>query len=57
MHTEAPYEYIRDYYAHVHRKNEEDPEAAEFWLSKLARVEGDSGEFGLEPTHGGGRNC
>ncbi len=38
MHTEAPYEYIRDYYAKVHRKNTEDPAVAEFWLSKLAHI-------------------
>jgi SAM-dependent methyltransferase len=41
MHTEAPYEYISDYYAHVHRKNSEDPAVAEFWLSKLARIRGE----------------
>lgn len=42
MHTEAPYEYIRDYYSHVHRKNAEDPAIAQFWLSKLAHIRGDS---------------
>lgn len=41
MHTEAPYEYIRDYYAHVHRTYTEDPAAAEFWLSKLSHIRGD----------------
>lgn len=40
MHTEAPYEYIRDYYDHVHRKNDDDPAVAEFWLSKLSHVRG-----------------
>ena len=51
MHTEAPYEYIRDYYEHVHRKNAEDPQAAEFWLSKLARIEADSVlNIGCGPT-------
>lgn len=42
MRTEAPYEYIRDYYAHVHRINAAYPEVAEFWLSKLDRIRGDS---------------
>lgn len=42
MHTEAPYDYIRDYYSHVHRINTEYPEVAEFWLSKLAHIRGDS---------------
>jgi SAM-dependent methyltransferase len=42
MHTEAPYGYIRDYYSHVHRINAEHPEVAEFWLSKLAHIRGDS---------------
>ena len=41
MHTEAPYEYIRDYYSKVHRKNAEDPAVAEFWLSKLAHIRGE----------------
>jgi len=41
MHTEAPYEYIRDYYAKVHRKSNEDPTVAEFWLSKLAHIRGE----------------
>ena len=41
MHTEAPYDYIRDYYAHVHRINAEYPDIAEFWLSKLAAIRGD----------------
>ncbi len=41
MHTEAPYEYIRDYYDKVHRKNAEDPAVAEFWLSKLAHIRGE----------------
>ena len=41
MHTEAPYEYIRDYYSKVHRKNTEDPAVAEFWLSKLAFIRGE----------------
>lgn len=42
MHTEAPYGYIRDYYDHVHRVNAQDPEVAEFWLSRLARIDGDA---------------
>lgn len=41
MHTEAPYDYIRDYYAHVHRINAEYPDVAEFWLSKLVHIRGD----------------
>ena len=41
MHTEAPYEYIRDYYSKVHRKNADDPAVAEFWLSKLAHIRGE----------------
>lgn len=51
MRTEAPYEYIRDYYAHVHRKNAEDPAAAEFWLSKLRRIDADDVlNIGCGPT-------
>jgi SAM-dependent methyltransferase len=51
MHVEAPYEYIRDYYAHVHRKNAQDPAVAEFWLSKLAHVRADSVlNIGCGPT-------
>ena len=51
MHTEAPYEYISDYYDHVHRKNAEDPAAAEFWLSKLARIDADDVlNIGCGPT-------
>jgi SAM-dependent methyltransferase len=51
MHTEAPYEYISDYYSHVHRKNSEDPAVAEFWLSKLARIRGQSVlNIGCGPT-------
>lgn len=51
MHTEAPYEYISDYYSHVHRKNSEDPAVAEFWLSKLARIRGESVlNIGCGPT-------
>ena len=51
MHTEAPYEYIREYYAHVHRKNADDPAAAEFWLSKLARIDADDVlNIGCGPT-------
>ena len=51
MHIEAPYEYIRNYYSHVHRKNAEDPAIAEFWLSKLAHVRGDSVlNIGCGPT-------
>jgi SAM-dependent methyltransferase len=51
MHTEAPYEYIRDYYSHVHRKNAEDPDVAEFWLSKLAHIRGESVlNIGCGPT-------
>ena len=42
MHTEAPFDYIRDYYAHVHRINSEYPDVAEFWLSKLDHIRGDS---------------
>ena len=51
MHTEAPYEYIRDYYALVHRKNADNPKVAEFWLSRLAHVRGDSVlNIGCGPT-------
>lgn len=51
MHTEAPYEYIRDYYSHVHRINAEYPDVAEFWLSKLAHIRGDSVlNIGCGPT-------
>jgi SAM-dependent methyltransferase len=51
MHTEAPYEYIRNYYSHVHRKNAEAPAVAEFWLSKLAHVRGNSVlNIGCGPT-------
>ncbi len=51
MHTEAPYEYIRNYYSHVHRTNANDPAVAEFWLSKLAQVRGDSVlNIGCGPT-------
>ena len=51
MHTEAPYEYIRDYYANVHRKNAADPVVAEFWLSKLANIRGDKVlNIGCGPT-------
>ena len=42
MHTEAPYDYIRDYYSHVHRINAKYPAVAEFWLSKLAHIRGDN---------------
>jgi len=42
MRTEAPYDYISDYYAHVHRINSEYPEVAEFWLSRLDRIRGDA---------------
>lgn len=42
MRTEAPFDYIRDYYAHVHRINAAYPEVAEFWLSKLDRIRGDA---------------
>lgn len=42
MRTEAPYEYVRDYYAHVHRINAAYPEVAEFWLSKLDRIRGET---------------
>lgn len=41
MHTEAPYEYIRNYYSHVHRINARYPDVAEFWLTKLARIRGE----------------
>ncbi|NCF83718.1 MAG: methyltransferase domain-containing protein [Proteobacteria bacterium] len=51
MHTEAPYEYIRDYYSNVHRKNAADPVVAEFWLSKLANIRGDKVlNIGCGPT-------
>ena len=51
MHTEAPYEYIRNYYAHVHRVNAKDPAVAEFWLSKLCHIRGDSVlNIGCGPT-------
>jgi len=51
MHTEAPYEYIRNYYAHVHRVNAEDPAVAEFWLSKLRHIRGDTVlNIGCGPT-------
>jgi len=51
MHTEAPYEYIRDYYSNVHRKNAADPTVAEFWLSKLANIRGDNVlNIGCGPT-------
>lgn len=42
MPTEAPYEYVSDYYAHVHRINSAYPAVAEFWLSKLAHIRGDN---------------
>ena len=42
MHIEAPYEYIRDYYNHVHRKNAQSPEVASFWLSSLQHIRGES---------------
>jgi SAM-dependent methyltransferase len=42
MHTEAPYDYICDYYSHVHRINVEYPEVAEFWLSKLGHIRADN---------------
>lgn len=51
MHIEAPYEYIRDYYSHVHRKNAEDPAVAEFWLAKLANIRGETVlNIGCGPT-------
>jgi SAM-dependent methyltransferase len=51
MHTEAPYEYIRNYYAHVHRINTEYPGVAEFWLSKLANIRGENVlNIGCGPT-------
>lgn len=42
MRTEAPYDYISDYYSHVHRINSAYPEVSAFWLSKLARIRGDN---------------
>lgn len=42
MRTEAPYDYIRDYYSHVHRINAAYPEVAEFWLSRLDRIRADA---------------
>ena len=42
MRTEAPYDYISDYYSHVHRINDAYPEVAEFWLSRLDRIRGDA---------------
>jgi len=51
MHTEAPYEYIRDYYSHVHRINAEYPDVAEFWLSKLDHIRGENVlNIGCGPT-------
>jgi len=51
MHVEAPYEYIRDYYDNVHKKNDGDRRVAEFWLSKLATVHGESVlNIGCGPT-------
>ena len=51
MHVEAPYEYIRDYYSHVHRINAEYPAGAEFWLSKLAHIRAESVlNIGCGPT-------
>jgi len=51
MHVEAPYEYIRDYYSHVHRINAKDPAVAEFWLSKLEHIRGESVlNIGCGPT-------
>lgn len=42
MQAEAPYEYIRDYYQHVHRKNSRFPDVTSFWLSSLQHVRGAS---------------
>jgi len=42
MHSQAPYEYIRDYYEHVHRTNARFPEVASFWLSSLRHIRGES---------------
>jgi SAM-dependent methyltransferase len=51
MHIEAPYEYIHEYYSHVHRINAEDPAVADFWLSKLAHIRGESVlNIGCGPT-------
>lgn len=51
MHVEAPYEYVRDYYSHVHRISADDPAVAEFWLSKLTHIRGESVlNIGCGPT-------
>jgi cyclopropane fatty-acyl-phospholipid synthase-like methyltransferase len=42
MHSQAPYQYVRDYYDHVHRTNTQFPEVASFWLSSLRHIQGGS---------------
>lgn len=41
MHDQAPYAYIRDYYARVQAKNARWPEVAEFWQSGFGLIDGD----------------
>lgn len=40
MQTQAPYEYIRDYYRQVHDKIRRNPKVAGFWLDGLRHVKG-----------------
>lgn len=41
MHSQAPYEYIRDYYLQVHRRMDRYPDVAAFWLAGLRHVAGE----------------
>ena len=41
MQNQAPYEYIRDYYDHVHRRMDRHPDVAAFWLAGLRHVAGE----------------
>lgn len=40
MQTQAPYDYIRDYYAQVRERIAEHPDVASFWLTSLGRIDG-----------------
>ncbi len=41
MHSQAPYEYIRDYYEQTHQEMDRYPNVAAFWLDGLRHVAGE----------------